>query len=301
MRASIASSSGAGSGATSMAASPIVFTSRTGGSATSTASAASRVAIAPRSAAGTPSPSRVKPTTSQNPTLTSCTSERRPRGQLLRVDDLLAQVLPVVEQVQDAEQLGRGGRQLAHRGREPQRVRGLRVARLRERGVGDRAGRRGGVRGRLAEHARGLDQPVERHPGLEEARERPRAEHVQLAERRDVGAAAAAARRRGAPPRAPRASTPTSAATSRAVRRPARAERPLGGQQRQPPLRDRRAQLLERDAVRVQRRRAAPRATTRAGSSRPSSRPSAAKSGGPALTRGPAPAPRPARRRRGSR
>ena len=62
-----------------MTPSPIVFTSRTGGCAASAASAASRVAIVPRSPAGTPSPSRVKPDeVAEARSPTSCTSRRRP-------------------------------------------------------------------------------------------------------------------------------------------------------------------------------------------------------------------------------
>ena len=71
IRLSAAPSSGSGSGEASIAASPIVLTRRTGGSATSLASASRRTARRPSSSGATSSPSRVKPTRSAKHTLTS--------------------------------------------------------------------------------------------------------------------------------------------------------------------------------------------------------------------------------------
>ena len=106
------------------------------------------------------------------------------------------------------------------------RVRALGVARLREHRVGERARRRRGLRRGLAEHARRLHEPVERHPALQERGQRPRAEHVQLAERGHVG------RRQRQPGRAPdrlqrrQVHADLGSATSRAVRPPAPPDAP---------------------------------------------------------------------------
>ena len=109
-----------------------------------------------------------------------------PRDDLVGRDDLLADVLAVVEHVHDAEQLRRVRRQLARRGAQAVRVVVLGVALLRDREVGERARRRGGVRGRFAEHARCLDQAVDRQAARDERRERAGAEQVELPERGDV-------------------------------------------------------------------------------------------------------------------
>ena len=180
------SSSGAGSGATNITASPIVLISRTGGSAASAASAASRVAILPRSAAGDALAEAREADDVAEADRDLVHVVAAAGGDVLGGDDLLADVLAVVEHVHHAQQLRRVGRQLARRDPEPARVLVLGVALLRDRRVGERAGRRRRVRRRLAEHARRLDQPVDRQAALDERRERPRAEQVELAELGDV-------------------------------------------------------------------------------------------------------------------
>ena len=137
------------------------------------------------------------------------------RHDLLGGDDLLAQVLAAVQEVHHAEQLRGVGRELPRRGAEAQREVVLRVALLRDRDVRDRPGRRGGVRRRLPEHPRRLDQPVHRQPALDERRQRAGAEQVELPKLRDVrrrqrqagrapdGLQAPRARRRSPPRRPP--------------------------------------------------------------------------------------------------
>ena len=69
-----ASVSGPGDGLTSIAASPIVLISRTGGLTSSPTRSASRPATIPSSCSSTSPPSRVKPTRSAKQTTISCSS-----------------------------------------------------------------------------------------------------------------------------------------------------------------------------------------------------------------------------------
>jgi hypothetical protein len=86
------------SGETSSAASPIIFTRRTGGRARSIARSVRRPATAPSPAGAIASPSSVKPTRSAKQTVTSVPPARRPEaGVLGAADDLGADLLALVD------------------------------------------------------------------------------------------------------------------------------------------------------------------------------------------------------------
>ena len=106
--------------------------------------------------------------------------------------------------------------------------------------------------GRLAEHPRGLDQPLDGQPGIEEAGDDSRARDVERPQRRDVGRWEREPRRAadGLEHREVEAGL-----LREGARRdlPVGAERALGGQQRQPAFGDGRAELLDPNAVLVQR------------------------------------------------
>ena len=74
----MASSSGSGAGATSIAASPMVLTTRTGMRAASSTRRSKSPITRPSSSAGTCSPSSVKPTMSTKPTTMSWAPGSRP-------------------------------------------------------------------------------------------------------------------------------------------------------------------------------------------------------------------------------
>ena len=161
---------------TSIAASPIIFTSRTGSVATSAARSPSRPATAPSSDAGTRSPRRVKPTRSAKHTAISRAPPRRPSASAAPAEHGLAQHLELVQQEHVVEQRDGDRGQLRRpppRSGEPD---SSSVSPGTDERLGEHPAHRGGDAGHaLARDADDLEHSLLGHPGVEGAPDQARA------------------------------------------------------------------------------------------------------------------------------